>query len=133
MLHPAVQEAFEIEDEVFLFEMGIEGFVSHVDCQRIYTPYSRFPAVQRDVALVLDEALTWSEVMEKARELADPRAVKIDLFDVYSGAPIPDGKKSMAFRITYQDSMRSLTDDEINGLQEGFLNGLLPALHAELR
>jgi len=133
MLHPDVQEAFEIENEVFLFEMGIEGLVSHVDHQRKYTPYSRFPAVQRDVALVLDEELTWTEVLEKARESADPRAIKIDLFDVYSGAPIPEGKKSLAFRITYQDSARSLTDEEINGLQEGFLKELLPALHAELR
>jgi len=133
MLHPEMQEAFEIDKEVFLFEMALEGFVSHMDKQEKYSPFSRFPAVQRDVALILDERLTWNGVLEKVTSLADPRAVSIDLFDVYSGAPIPEGKKSVGFRITYQDTGRSLTDEEVNGLQAEFLDALLPALPAQLR
>ncbi len=132
-LHPLVQESFEVEEDVYIFEMGIECFVSHVDYQRQYKPYSRQPAVQRDIALVLDEAFSYSQIVSKVKEFADNRVTKIDLFDIYTGTPIPAGKKSMALRITYQDQVRNLTDEEINNLQEILLKGLLPALQAQLR
>jgi phenylalanyl-tRNA synthetase beta chain len=59
--------------------------------------------------------------------------VKIELFDVYQGPPVPDGRKSLAFRITYQDPSRTLTDEEVNALQGRFLDRVLPMLKAQLR
>jgi phenylalanyl-tRNA synthetase beta chain len=72
-------------------------------------------------------------VIEKMWELADPRVTGIDLFDLYKGPPVPEGKQSMAFRITYQEPSRNLTDEEINKIQEDFLGQLLPGLRAHLR
>ena len=89
--------------------------------------------MQRDLALVLDEVMTYSQVIEKMRELADPGVTEIELFDLYRGPPVPEGKQSMAFRITYQDPSRNLTDEEINRIQEAFLGQLLPGLGAHLR
>ena len=132
-LHPAVQEAFEIEQEVYLFEIEFERLASGVDRPSKYRPYSRRPPVQRDIALVLKQEMTYSEVLEKMRDLADPRVTRIELFDVYQGPPVPAGDKSMAFRITYQDPYRNLTDEEINEIQEAFLVRLLPDLGAQLR
>ena len=90
-------------------------------------------AMLRGGALVLDEAMTYSQVVEKMRELADPGVTEIELFDLYRGTPVPEGKQSMAFRITYQDPSRNLTDEEINRIQEAFLGQLLPELGAQLR
>jgi phenylalanyl-tRNA synthetase beta chain len=132
-LHPSIQEAFEIEEDVYLFELEFENLVSRVDRRREYRPYARTPPVQRDLALVLDEAMPYSEVVEKMRDLSDPRVTEIALFDLYRGAPVPEGKQSMAFRITYQDPSRNLTDEEINRIQGAFLDQLLPGLEAELR
>jgi phenylalanyl-tRNA synthetase beta chain len=132
-LHPSIQEAFEIEEDIYLFELELESFASLVDIPRGYRPYARRPSVQRDLALVLDEAMTYSQVVEKMRELADPGVTEIELFDLYRGAPVPEGKQSMAFRITYQDPSRNLTDEEINRIQEAFLGQLLPGLGAQLR
>ncbi len=132
-LHPAVQEAFEIEQEVYLFEMEFESLASGVDRPSKYRAYSRRPPVQRDIALVLKEEIPYSEVLEKMRDLADPRVTRIELFDLYQGPPVPAGGKSMAFRITYQDPYRNLTDEEINEIQEAFLVRLLPDLGAQLR
>ena len=132
-LHPAVQEAFDIEEDVFLFEMEFENFVSSIDHIRSYRPLVRNPSVQRDVALVLDEDLPCGKVMGKMRELADPRVTRMELFDLYRGPPVPEGKKSMAFRIIYQDPSKTLTDEEVNKLQEVFLKELLPCFQARLR
>lgn len=132
-LHPSIQEAFEIEEDVYLFELELESLTSRVDRAREYRPYARRPPVQRDLALVLDEAMTYSQVVEKMRDLADPGVTQIELFDLYRGPPVPEGKQSMAFRITYQDPSRNLTDEEINRIQEAFLGQLLPGLGAQLR
>jgi phenylalanyl-tRNA synthetase beta chain len=132
-LHPSIQEVFEIEEDVYLFELEFESLVSCMDRPREYSPFARRPSVQRDLALVLDEAMTYSQVLEKMRELAGPGVTEIELFDLYRGAPVPEGKQSMAFRITYQDPSRNLTDEEINRIQEAFLGQLLPGLGAELR
>ncbi len=132
-LHPSIQEAFEIEEEVFLFELEFESLSSRVDRPREYRPYAKRPPVQRDLALVLDEAMPYGQVMERMREVADPCTTEIELFDLYRGPPVPEGKQSMAFRITYQDPSRNLTDEEINKIQEAFLGQLLPGLGAQLR
>jgi phenylalanyl-tRNA synthetase beta chain len=132
-LHPSIQEALEIEGDVYVFEMDLAHLVVQVDRPRGYKPYSRRPPVQRDVALVLKDEMTYSQVIEKMRGLADPRVTDIELFDVYQGPPVPEGEKSMAFRITYQDPSKNLTDEEINRIQEAFLGKLLPDLGAQLR
>jgi len=132
-LHPSIQEIFGIEEDVYLFELEFESLVSRVDRPREYRFYAKRPSVQRDLALVLDEEMTYSQVVEKMRELADPRVTEIELFDLYRGTPVPEGKQSMAFRITYQDPSRNLTDEEINRIQEAFLGQLLPGLGAQLR
>jgi phenylalanyl-tRNA synthetase beta chain len=132
-LHPSVQEAFEIDRNVYLFEIDVASLSSRVDLPREYKPYSRRPPVERDLALVLNETMPYSRVIEKMRDYADPRVTHIELFDVYQGPPVPEGKKSMAFRITYRDPSKNLTDEEINRIQEAFLGRLLPALEAHLR
>jgi phenylalanyl-tRNA synthetase beta chain len=89
--------------------------------------------VERDIALILDEEVTCDRLLDRMHELADARVVRIELFDLYRGAPVPAGKKSMAFRVTYQDPARTLTDEEVNRVQESFLNQLLPSFDAQLR
>lgn len=132
-LHPAVQEAFDIEEEVYVFEVEFSPFVASMDKRMFYEPFVRNPSIQRDISLVLDEALSCGHVLEKMRTLADSRVKNMELFDLYRGPPVPEGKKSMAFRITYQDRERTLTDEEVNKLQETFLSVLLPGIGAELR
>ena len=132
-LHPSVQESLGIEQEVYLFELEFAGLASRVDRSRAYRPYAKRPPVQRDIALVLDDAMTYRQVIEKMRGRADPRVTAIELFDLYQGPPVPEGKQSMAFRITYQDPSRNLTDEVVNQIQEAFLGGLLQGLGAHLR
>ncbi len=132
-LHPRTAEAFGIEGNLFVFEIDFARLASFVDYRVLYRPYSRRPAVDRDVALLLDEAIPYSRVVEEIRRLADPRVKRIDLFDLYQGDPVPKGKKSMAFRLTYQDPSRNLTDEEVNKIQQDLLERLLPALNARLR
>jgi phenylalanyl-tRNA synthetase beta chain len=110
-LHPSVQEAFGMEEDAYLFEIELKALASRVDHPKQYRSFARRPPVERDLALVLDEAVPYSQVMGRMRELADPRVTEIELFDLYQGLPVPAGKQSMAFRITYQDPSKNLTDE----------------------
>lgn len=132
-LHPRLQKELEINQDVYLFELEFQHLVAGGERGRFYRPIARFPAIQRDVAFVVSEEIPYRRVLEQMRTCAAPEAVKIELFDLYRGAQVPKGKKSMAFRITYQHPDRTLTDDEVNALQERLLEKVLPALNAKLR
>jgi phenylalanyl-tRNA synthetase beta chain len=132
-LHPGVQEAFDIASDVFLFEVDFSPFVKTFMQEEAYRPFVRNPSVQRDIALVLDQDVSCGRVMDRMRGLVDKRVTAMDLFDLYQGPQLPEGKKSMAFRITYQDPEKTLTDEEVNDLQEKLLEELLPGLGAQLR
>ena len=132
-VHPDVLESFGIDQDVYLFELDFLPLVSQGEQRKRYEPYSKYPAIQRDVALVMDELVPFSRVVEKMKELADPQVTQIHLFDVYRGSPIPDGKMSMAFHITYQNQSRTLTDEEVNRIQADYAKALVHGLNAQLR
>jgi phenylalanyl-tRNA synthetase beta chain len=132
-VHPGVLGAFEIDRDVYAFEIDIATLESCLPRERRYRPFSRYPPIQRDLSLIVDGSVPFSRIFEKMRALADSRVTSIHLFDVYRGKPVPEGKMSMAFRITYQDHSRTLTDEEVNRLQENYIQSLLPALGAQLR
>ncbi len=132
-IHPQVLEAFELDRDVYVFELDLTRLGDHSTRDRKYKPYSRYPAIHRDLALIVDDSVPFSEIIEKMRACADSRVTRIHLFDVYRGKPVPEGKMSLAFRITYQDYARTMTDEEVNTLQETYVRTLLPALGAQLR
>lgn len=132
-VHPDVLRAFEIDRDVYAFEIDVATLEACRHRERRYRPFSRYPPIQRDLALIVDGSAPFSQIFEKMRALADSRVTSIHLFDVYRGKPVPEGKMSMAFRITYQDHSRTLTDEEVNRLQENYIQSLLPALGAQLR
>jgi phenylalanyl-tRNA synthetase beta chain len=131
--HPDILDSFDISEDVYLFEMDFSPFVKTLSKKTTYRPFVRNPSVQRDIALVLNKNVSYSDVMHRMRALVDRRVMGTELFDLYQGPQLSEGKKSMAFRITYQDPDKTLTDEEVNELQEELLRQLLPDLGAQLR
>jgi len=132
-LHPNVGEAFDIAGDVFVFELDFSPFVAAFLNPKTYRPFLRNPSVQRDIALVMDQDVSCARVLDRLRAFVDRRVTEMELFDLYRGPQLPEGKKSLAFRITYQDPERTLTDEEVNELQDELLRRLLPDLAAQLR
>jgi phenylalanyl-tRNA synthetase beta chain len=78
----------------------------------------RFPAITRDIAVVVDESFQAESILEEVRALADPLVESASVFDCYRGAQIPEGKKSLAYTIAYRASDRTLTDEEVSAAHE---------------
>ncbi|HCI82055.1 MAG TPA: phenylalanine--tRNA ligase subunit beta, partial [Ktedonobacter sp.] len=102
--------------------------------QRItYTPISRYQELSRDLAIVVETSISSQEVHDVIVANGSDLLRSVTLFDVYTGEPVPAGKKSMTYSLVYQAPDRTLTDNEVNTLQEQILRVLANTLGAELR
>ncbi len=130
-LHPRVAQAFELSTPVCLIEIDLEKLLAWLSAIKKYQPITRFPSVTRDIALVVDEQVSYHQVQNIIRGL--PLVTGVTLFDLYRGVQIPEGKKSFAIRVVYQSPSHTLTDDEVDQTQEQMLDRLYRELGATLR
>lgn len=138
-VHPKVQRAFGLSAAAYIAELDFAALRAHIARVRKYKPLPKHPAVQRDLALIVDEELESQQVIDVI-EAAKAR-VKVEnvrLFDVYrpklpGDKGIPAGKKSMAFTFTLRADDHTLTDEEIGQAVNAILKSLKFRLNAELR
>jgi len=119
-IHPVVLERFDIAEAVYLFEIELVALIPFTIGHKMFRPIARFPAVVRDMALVVDTGVAHQKVMDIIKSF--PLVEKVDIFDIYSGEQVPPGKKSLAYRITYQSPSHTLTDKEVNKVQKQILD-----------
>ncbi|MDQ7092097.1 phenylalanine--tRNA ligase subunit beta [Desulfosporosinus sp. PR] len=131
-MHPAEEKEWALERAV-LFELDVAGMFTHkrpvVRAQSI----PRFPAINRDLAVVVPLETSAEAVMAKIRKLGGELLQKVEIFDVYTGKSIPEGRKSLAFSLKYQSLERTLTDEEVNILNSRILEGIQQEFDAEWR
>jgi phenylalanyl-tRNA synthetase beta chain len=132
-LHPEVAQSFDLPAEVWLAELDFVEVGHYVPRRVALRPLPRFPAVTRDIAVIVDEAFHAGEIVEEIRSLANPEIEMVRLFDCYRGAPVPAGKKSLAYSIAYRAADRTLTDDEVNVLHAAVVDRLARRFPIEIR
>lgn len=132
VLSPLVAEKLDLEDQVFVFELKVEA-LSQAVAPPLYEPLPRYPAVYRDLAIVLSASVPVAQVMQAIYTHGRPWLQEAQLFDVYTGEHIPPGKRSLAFHLTYRDPERTLTDEEVDRAHLELVAALARELGAELR
>jgi phenylalanyl-tRNA synthetase beta chain len=131
-LHPRVAENFDISTRpVCLFQIDLEKLLPATTTLPVYHPIPRFPTSLRDIALVVDISTPAKDIVDIIQGF--PLVAEANIFDVYVGEQVPRGKKSLAFRITYRSPERTLTDEEVNQVQQQILDRLAKDLGATLR
>lgn len=130
-LHPKVAQAFDLTGPAYLMELDLKRLLTRVTATRRYQAIPRFPAVTRDIALVVDEHVEYKDVENIIRD--SPLVTQVTLFDLYRGEQIPDGQKSFAIRIVYQSDRHTLTDEEVDQIQRQMLDRLHKEIGATLR
>ena len=130
-LHPKVADSFEITGPVGLFEINVTELLPFTSSYRLFQPIPRFPSIIRDIALVVDADITNQKILDIIKSFS--LISEIVLFDVYSGKQVAVGKKSLAYRLVYQSPGHTLTDEEVNKVQEQVLSRLAKDLGATLR
>lgn len=132
-IHPTVQEAFSIDKPVYCFELNFDKLVKlQRPLSNVKAP-SRFPDSSRDIALLVTEDVTAESIIDCIRSVKDAEVESIKLFDLYRGAGIPDGHKSIAVRVSYRSYERTLTEEEINSFHGKILERLRTKIKVTLR
>ncbi len=132
-IHPTVQENFDIDKPVFCFELDFEKLVRLSRTKLTITAPSRFPDSTRDIAMLVPEELPYEKIIACVAGVKAKEIEEVTIFDVYRGAGIPEGFKSVAIRIRYRSYDRTLTDDEINALHRQVTDGLTNKLKVVFR
>jgi phenylalanyl-tRNA synthetase beta chain len=131
-LTPEVLKNFELKHPAFCFDLNFDRLILAMKEEKHVRPVSRFPATIRDVALILDNPIEAQRVLDFINALGQALIGGVEIFDVYEGPPVPQGKKSMALRLTYQSFERSLTDTEVNRIHESVTKKVLKQFDGQL-
>ncbi len=132
-VHPLVQQRYDLPYRTYLCELDLEQLYSAVPQRLEYAPISRHQELTRDLALVVDQQVAAQDVHDAIVRSGGALLRSVALFDVYTGEPIPAGKKNLTYSLTYQASDRTLTDAEANTLQERIIRSRNEEFGAVLR
>ena len=123
-LHPLVAANYGIKDRVYLAVIDIPSILPYATFERRYHGIARFPALSRDLSMVVPREILAGEIEQTIRNCAGEYLEKLELFDLYEGAQIQKGYKSMAYSLSFRSAKRTLSDEEVNSCMERILNGL---------
>ena len=132
-VHPLVAKNYGIDSEVYCAELSFTKMLGLRLPEPTFAPLPKYPAVSRDLALICDEALTVAQVEDVISASAGKLLRKIQLFDIYRGVGVPEGKKSMAFSLELRADDRTLTDSDSEKVVSNVLSALKEKLNTTLR
>jgi len=133
LLNAGIAKEWRIHEPVGVLEMAVVPMVKDVELITTLTPPPSYPSTRRDAALIVATDVTNEQVLKIARSAAPAELEKIELFDIYQGKNLGDGRKSMAYAFTYRSATGTLTDEMANEFQEKVNTALKSKLPADIR
>lgn len=132
-VHPDVLENYDLKKKAYIGHIDFTDIVENSDLNIEFKQLPKYPAITRDLALVVKEDLLVGEIDKLIRKHGEGLIEKIDLFDIYTGDQIEDGMKSVAYSIVYRSHERTLIEKEINEIQDKIIKDLENTFNAKLR
>lgn len=132
-LHPGIAKEYDIKSEVFLCELDLDRLLSMRVRQRSFKALPTFPSIRRDLAMLVSEETTHAEIEKTIRKAKPVHLESVDVFDMFRGEHVPQGKKSLGYSLTYRSTEKTLTDKEVEQDHAKVLAALQGQLGAEMR
>ncbi|MCB2289622.1 phenylalanine--tRNA ligase subunit beta [Clostridium sp. CS001] len=132
-IHPSVSENYGVEQRCYIAELNLDMLYKYAELNKKYKALPRFPAVTRDIALIVEDAILVQDIEDIIVKQGGNIVESAKLFDVYKGSQIAEGKKNVAYAIVYRREDRTLKDEEVNKVHDKILRSLEHKLGAELR
>jgi phenylalanyl-tRNA synthetase beta chain len=118
---------------VFVAELHVDLLLTHDESLKKFREIERFPAVSRDIAMIVPEETSHEKILHAIENPKEPLLESVELFDLFSGGEIGAARKSLAYRLTYRDRSRTLTNEEVSAVHAKIRERLRRDLGAELR
>ncbi|MDD7015557.1 MAG: phenylalanine--tRNA ligase subunit beta [Firmicutes bacterium] len=133
-IHPDVAENYGMGGvRIYCCEILVSAIIRNSDTEIVYSPLPKYPSTSRDIALLVDEDMEVGAIERIIKAHGETILESVKLFDVYRGKQVEEGKKSVAFNLTYRDKDKTLTDEEVTAVHNGVLEALKNELNAVLR
>lgn len=127
-------QAFDLKQPVFMLELPFSQLLKAVQKKKIvYKEVNKFPAVQRDLALVVNKSVTYAAIEKSVQSVKLPKLQQVQLFDIFESEKMGKDKKSMAISFTFSDDSKTLTDKEIDGMMGKLIQSFEKEVQAEIR
>ncbi len=132
-LHPDVLENYNLNQRVYIAEINVDLVFENLDNSKVYNPLPKYPATTRDIALLVKDEVFVKQIEDIIKANGEDILESYQLFDVYKGAQIEEGHKSIAYSITYRSKDKTLTDEEVAKVHDKIVSELSEKLNANLR
>lgn len=133
-IHPDARDVYGIDIPVVAFELNLDALLSVAGSQEAYHEFSQFPSVEHDLAIVVDDSVTCEDLERRLRSAGGKLLVGVRLFDVYRDKErVGEGKKSMAFALTYRSDDHTLTSEEVEKTHQKLVTKVCKAVGGEVR
>lgn len=132
-IHPDTAENYQINQKTYVLELNLAKVFAQINLVHKYQQLPKYPAITRDLALVLPKEVPAEKLEEIISQEGRKLIEQITLFDLYQGNQVAEGYKSLAYSISYRSAEKTLTDEEVNNIQEKIIKRLENELHASLR
>jgi phenylalanyl-tRNA synthetase beta chain len=132
-IHPSIVDSLDILQDIFYMELDLDSFISKTKYSKDFSAIPAFPSIEIDIAVVADESVASCDVESEIRKTGTRILKGLRLFDIYRGKQIQEGKKSMAYSLTFQDDARTLKDTEVEIIKKRILESLALRFGASLR
>ena len=128
-----VARRFDIKRKVYVAEFFLDNLLSCANLKKIFAALPKYPSIKRDIAILLDDTISASSIYDVIKEEARELVKSVDVFDLYKGQQIQEGKKSLAYTIEYRSDERTLNDKEVNDMHKKVQDALTKRLGAQIR
>ena len=132
-LHPDVLENYDLNQRVYIAEINVDLVFENLNNAKVYNPLPKYPATTRDIALLVKDEVFVKQIEDIIKANGEDILESYQLFDVYKGAQIEEGHKSIAYSITYRSKDKTLTDEEVAKVHDKIVSELSERLNANLR
>jgi phenylalanyl-tRNA synthetase beta chain len=132
-LSPVLAKKYDLRDAVFLAELNLDLLLARRNPARSFKLLPQFPAIRRDVAMIVPESTTHEAVLQVVKQARPANLEAIELFDVFRGKHVPEGQKSLAYAFTYRSPEKTLTDSEVNTAHLKIVEAFKQQLKAAVR
>jgi len=133
LLQPALARDYDLRNPVLLAELNLDALLARRKASKSFKPLPQFPAIRRDVAMLVPEATRHDDVLTVVRKSKPAHLEEVALFDVFRGKNVPEGQKSLAYAFTYRSADRTLTDKEVSREHDKMVSAFKERFQAAVR
>ena len=130
---PSIARKFDIKQKVYLAEIDMEKILQYAQLQRKFMALPRYPSIKRDISILVDDSVSAEDIFDLIKEQGNELVKSVDVFDLYKGQQIQEGKKSLAYTVEYRSDEKTLKDEEVIQIHKNIQDSLVKELGAQIR